>query len=84
MVAVYVNASEVPRRALAPAMLGSEEEFRNMVHHLRIAAERYEDNAKAMVESGMEKEGASRLADQFKRQADEARLFADMIEQAIG
>lgn len=84
MVAVYSSADQVPRRSLGAAMLGTEDEFRSIVHHLRVAAERYEVDAVSTKESSLFGPAKESLAKTFKDQADEARLFADLIEREIG
>lgn len=54
----------------------------SLAHHLVIAAERYEDDAKACNEPGAVNDGG-RLAEQFLRQAAEARAWAAAIQQAV-
>lgn len=52
----------------------------SLAHHLRIAAERYEADAAVCAERGAVNV-SGRLAEQFKRKAEEARSWADAFEE---
>lgn len=60
----------------------TDSQFSTVTHALRVAADRFDEDVKTILDLG-ELEGR-RLAEQFKRQADESRALADLIEAEEG
>lgn len=62
-----------------------DDERSSVAHHLRIAAERYDENIRTLVEHGpnanITQEAIERLCEQFQRQAKQARMIADRLEE---
>ncbi len=54
----------------------SDDDIHTIVHGLRIAAVRFDDDARTM-----ELAKQRRLAEQFKQQAEDSRLLADQLEE---
>ena len=62
----------------------TDDDLSKLAHHCRIAAERYDVDAKLLLEPNADGSplapGFQRLADQFTRQAAEARALAEKLE----
>lgn len=60
----------------------SEDDYSTLKNALYVAAQQFDDNEKYL--RGLAGTGNERLADQFKRQADESRKLQARIEQEVG
>ena len=67
----------------------TKKEFQTLVHGLRVAAEKFEDNAQVIMESAKKDDSArsiygyEHLAEQFMTQAAETKVLANKLEDGI-